>query len=250
MAMTKCKECKKDVSSDAKSCPHCGVSNPAMGVKEFFIGLVTLAAIVYGVYSYFSSETDTATKKAQIKSVAVNQPATPIPTDSAQNEKSRKDDVVKASDFCLRSSKIIHSEEAAFKNFQAEMNKGQKKGSPRLMVEAINAYGVRANELNEDANGIPIPDLSSEKAKKYLDDAAISVRIIASNNTRIAENLRAMLSSEQSQERSQERAEEIGSIKDLHLMKYVIAINSLFDAYGFSPDDIDDATLCLKSNKT
>jgi uncharacterized OB-fold protein len=33
MAMTECKECGKMVSSSAKKCPHCGVSNPGVSVK-------------------------------------------------------------------------------------------------------------------------------------------------------------------------------------------------------------------------
>ncbi|WP_248769060.1 hypothetical protein [Pseudomonas sp. MWU12-2345] len=63
MAMTKCKECKKDVSSNAKACPHCGVSNPAMGPKEFLIGISVFAAIAFGVYSYFSSDSKPSTNE-------------------------------------------------------------------------------------------------------------------------------------------------------------------------------------------
>lgn len=63
MAMTKCKECKKDVSTNAKTCPHCGVSNPATGVKELFIGIATMAAIGFGLYFYFSGGSETAPEK-------------------------------------------------------------------------------------------------------------------------------------------------------------------------------------------
>jgi len=49
MAMKKCKECKHDVSSSAKTCPHCGVANPGRSAKEFVIGLVVLLAIVWVV---------------------------------------------------------------------------------------------------------------------------------------------------------------------------------------------------------
>src|SRR5206468_974739 len=28
MALTKCRECRKDVSTEATTCPHCGVPNP------------------------------------------------------------------------------------------------------------------------------------------------------------------------------------------------------------------------------
>lgn len=29
MALVSCRECKREVSSDAASCPHCGVADPA-----------------------------------------------------------------------------------------------------------------------------------------------------------------------------------------------------------------------------
>ena len=35
MAMTKCKECKKDVSTSAESCPHCGISEPGFSITAF-----------------------------------------------------------------------------------------------------------------------------------------------------------------------------------------------------------------------
>ncbi|WP_409450394.1 zinc ribbon domain-containing protein, partial [Cedecea neteri] len=34
IALTKCKECKKEVSSSAKTCPHCGVKNPAITAEQ------------------------------------------------------------------------------------------------------------------------------------------------------------------------------------------------------------------------
>ena len=34
MAMTECRECGEEVSSKAKSCPHCGVKNPGKKKQE------------------------------------------------------------------------------------------------------------------------------------------------------------------------------------------------------------------------
>lgn len=34
MAMTKCKECGVDVSSEAVVCPHCGIAAPALTVEQ------------------------------------------------------------------------------------------------------------------------------------------------------------------------------------------------------------------------
>lgn len=47
MSLTNCKECKKEVSTHAKTCPHCGVSNPGMKAKDLMIGLFVIITIVW-----------------------------------------------------------------------------------------------------------------------------------------------------------------------------------------------------------
>lgn len=44
MAMTKCRECKKEVSSEAPACPHCGVKNPGRsdGLSATAIGCLAI----------------------------------------------------------------------------------------------------------------------------------------------------------------------------------------------------------------
>ncbi len=49
MAMTKCKECGKEVSTSAKACPHCGVKNPGVSAKDYIGGTIILIAIVWGL---------------------------------------------------------------------------------------------------------------------------------------------------------------------------------------------------------
>jgi hypothetical protein len=51
MSLTKCRECGKEVSTEAKACPHCGIKNPAPpsragNVIKLIIGAVMLAFIV------------------------------------------------------------------------------------------------------------------------------------------------------------------------------------------------------------
>lgn len=46
MALVNCKECKKEVSNKAKTCPHCGVKNPAVRAKDTVIGLVAIVVAV------------------------------------------------------------------------------------------------------------------------------------------------------------------------------------------------------------
>jgi len=46
MAMKSCKECKKEISTDAKQCPNCGKKNPTGGISKIKIGLGVLAVLV------------------------------------------------------------------------------------------------------------------------------------------------------------------------------------------------------------
>jgi hypothetical protein len=57
MALKACKECKKEVSSSAKTCPHCGVSNPAVSSADTIKGLIAVALIGWAIYAYFGSST-------------------------------------------------------------------------------------------------------------------------------------------------------------------------------------------------
>ncbi|CAH5825241.1 hypothetical protein [Klebsiella pneumoniae] len=59
MAMTNCKECKKEVSSKAKVCPHCGVKEPARNVgKETAQGCLGLVILVAVLYFFFGGSDD------------------------------------------------------------------------------------------------------------------------------------------------------------------------------------------------
>lgn len=60
MAMTKCKECKKEVSSSAKTCPHCGIKDPGVTAKQTLSGFFVLLALGTGLYFYFGGDDSTA----------------------------------------------------------------------------------------------------------------------------------------------------------------------------------------------
>ena len=57
MSLERCKECKKKVSSEASTCPHCGVSSPyipppppkPVTKREKMITLVVIIAILIGI---------------------------------------------------------------------------------------------------------------------------------------------------------------------------------------------------------
>lgn len=44
MALKPCRECKKEISTEAKTCPHCGVSNPA--TSSMVLSVIRVSAVV------------------------------------------------------------------------------------------------------------------------------------------------------------------------------------------------------------
>lgn len=48
MAMKECRECKKEVSTEAKACPHCGTTNPTQLKKKTSVGMKVL--IGFGIF--------------------------------------------------------------------------------------------------------------------------------------------------------------------------------------------------------
>lgn len=60
MAMTKCKECKTDVSTTAKKCPNCGVSNPGITAKEMAIGTALVVVALFAGGAWLVSDDEAA----------------------------------------------------------------------------------------------------------------------------------------------------------------------------------------------
>lgn len=52
MAMIKCKECRNEISSAAKSCPHCGKASIAHQINKS-AGNVVLIFIMIGIIGVF-----------------------------------------------------------------------------------------------------------------------------------------------------------------------------------------------------
>lgn len=65
MALTKCKECGKEVSSSATKCPHCGVSNPAVTAKAMLVGFAAVVALIGGCLTYVTTSGGDDEKKAE-----------------------------------------------------------------------------------------------------------------------------------------------------------------------------------------
>jgi uncharacterized membrane protein YeaQ/YmgE (transglycosylase-associated protein family) len=53
--MIKCRECQKEVSSEAKNCPHCGVAHPKKRglVKSVIFGVIGFFVLYFLVASYY-----------------------------------------------------------------------------------------------------------------------------------------------------------------------------------------------------
>lgn len=67
MALTKCKECKKDVATSAKACPHCGVKNPGIGFKQNLGGCLILIVLSVAIGAYMSSGDDKPKETETVK---------------------------------------------------------------------------------------------------------------------------------------------------------------------------------------
>ncbi|WP_152690446.1 zinc ribbon domain-containing protein [Pseudomonas fluorescens] len=246
MAITKCKQCKNVVSTTDKTCPHCGVKDPAIGTKELIAGIVFFAIIAYGAYNYFSggseksSPAEVASKTPVTQEIQAKQddPTTIAPQLS-------EDEIVQAQDFCLDSSKISSSIDASFKKLQAGMTAATKAKNPLNMATAIHDFRVRSSELTEDASSLLPPKTSSDKANSAMNDMASAVKGAAAKNSEAAENLIGFLSAQISPERAEEKAKAIGGAKDYLTIKYVKSAVNLAESLGYSAEDTDSKTMCL-----
>ena len=61
MAMKNCKECSKEVSTGAKTCPHCGISNPTVKASDAIKGFLALAVVATIAVSCISDDSETGT---------------------------------------------------------------------------------------------------------------------------------------------------------------------------------------------
>ncbi len=82
MALKKCRECGKEVSSGAKTCPHCGVSRPVKTnsiwswLLAIVVGVIIYQAIVGPSSSSYSSDSGSATSTQASQEPSGNSPPT------------------------------------------------------------------------------------------------------------------------------------------------------------------------------
>lgn len=68
MAMIKCHECSKEISSEAKSCPHCG-AEPEKKTSRLSLGIagIVLFMVLYGVFTHEEKPAPLAKSPAEIR---------------------------------------------------------------------------------------------------------------------------------------------------------------------------------------
>ena len=97
MAMTTCKECGKQVSSQAKACPHCGAAAPAKKKAKGGIGKWLLIVFAIGVVVAVLPKQDkvkaSASPSAPQRSQAAPAPDTPKKVEVTATEEKKADEV-------------------------------------------------------------------------------------------------------------------------------------------------------------
>jgi hypothetical protein len=88
MALKKCKECGKEVSTKAEKCPHCGVRNPTTSTMEGclgnFLSLVILGVIIFIIVHFVSGGGNSDSNKHKKKTI--HKTALTIPNFKVINE--------------------------------------------------------------------------------------------------------------------------------------------------------------------
>jgi hypothetical protein len=261
--LKKCSNCNKETSARAKNCQHCGSAISATTKLDIAMRLAVIFVIGLAAYSYFGDSNKDYTQaqiaaapmaeaigRPDIKPVSrvepIVQPSLPKP--SPEPKRITSDEIQIANDFCQDAGKIYEQIDSSFKHFQTGLSESKKHSSPERMLTALQSYSVRASELEEDAGKLDPPKINSDTANASMSEMAKSIQGIARKNAEGAENLQTFLSAEQSPERSQENAELVGAAKDRFTIRYSASMLRLFNALGYSLDDVDDKTLCLKKS--
>ncbi len=73
MGLVNCKECKKEVSDRAKTCPNCGIKNPGIGVKQQAGGCLFIIIIAAVLFMWMGLGDDAPADKAQASPVTSKQ---------------------------------------------------------------------------------------------------------------------------------------------------------------------------------
>ncbi|MEQ5834209.1 hypothetical protein [Marinobacter sp. NFXS9] len=183
MALTKCKECKKEVSTKAEKCPHCGVKNPGMSAKDTLVGAVGLFVIVVIGWAIFGpdDEPDSEPSKTQQSEKSADELAA---EKAAKAEECRKDiqcwgreNVASATTLCVQAVERRAKYEVKWTDGFADMKLSRRgwldedKGTLSYygdQVQFSNGYGAFENYIyrcDYDPNTDTLLDLQMEPGR-------------------------------------------------------------------------------------
>lgn len=101
MTIGKCRECAKEVSDEAKICPHCGIKNPIKKTKlltkiiAVFIGLAVINSILTSIASKENDETIEKPKNLSEKQLSIKDITTGVLISSIDSLKNKKPKITK-----------------------------------------------------------------------------------------------------------------------------------------------------------
>ncbi|MDD5462800.1 MAG: tetratricopeptide repeat protein [Methylococcales bacterium] len=191
MALATCKECKNEVSTEAKTCAYCGVDNPAVINNHRRVGLVVLTLIIF-LCTYLLTKNDgennpykdvklsgkkeTGVVKTDQGINATQSPpeqSKPMPTEAATDE---------ASMFLPQSSVQTTPESSASRDQPEQRNlepdkKISSADTPQLMVMHMLAYALKDGGLGHELEiqqtklqieSLPRPIKGNKKAARAI----------------------------------------------------------------------------------
>lgn len=161
MALVACKECSKQVSDDAPTCPHCGVKKPGHKGVSLVTGLIVIVVGIFAVR---------ATMQPSSNSAATTPPPTPAPVATLDPAISKKNADLLAQRFAENSKA---EQDAKVAQAKACVQAARAKGED--VAKAANRCAAAASAPK------PIPiDSKAQKEKAFLAVATI-MRVLKAN---------------------------------------------------------------------
>ena len=179
MSIIKCKDCKKEISSSAQSCPSCGA--PIAKLREAKIQAVALMLVIgAGLYWWYAPDTKTSTVASTTAVVSEKSaPTVPAPVICAKDDLQclAGKGVISASASCKRKIEKLFINSTKWTNsmfvpiFMQMRWLDKEKGQITYVgdsLQAQNNYGAFINQLYEcdvDADGKTVINVSAESGR-------------------------------------------------------------------------------------
>lgn len=166
MAAPKCKKCKKEVSTEDKKCPHCGVEDPANTALGCGIMVVVLALIVLTLYKCGEASLNNSPQGESSGSV-VTTGSTEEAKEAEEKRKKEQAEIIEKEKAAEGAKKEQEAREAEEKKAKAEQDlkektEAQNKKDLGITYETLTSR-IKANEIN---NVVKLaPEISTDNTK-------------------------------------------------------------------------------------